>query len=290
MRIMRVETLFDQLLFSVTRVEVERTAPSGRRAVGTAFIVRYQWEPGKEADFLVTAGHVAAAGPMGHVFFHVGENGAPLLDKVYRMTITDWQSAWQNHPDSRIDVAVMSLGGVYKKLKQDQVEIFTKPVPSTLFATAEIVSKLDSLEDVVFEGFPMGLADVSHLLPIARRGITATPVMIDYNSLPAFLIDGSVFWGSSGSPVLIANQGAYSTQGGLAFGSRLILLGVLSQLFARIKSKTGEVQVVPVTEGNVETEADTIDLGLVFKSTTIAETIESLIKRIRQHPGSPSPP
>jgi hypothetical protein len=286
---MRVTTLFDQLLFSVTRVEVERAGNQGRRAVGTAFVVRYEWEPGKLGDFLVTAGHVAAAGSPGHIFFHMGSGGQPLLEKVYRMTIANWAAAWQHHPNPRIDVAVMPLGEVYTKLGQDRVEIFTRPLPSSLFATEEILSKLDSLEDIVFQGFPMGLSDISHLLPITRRGITATPLMVDYNSLPAFLIDASVFWGSSGSPVLIANQGAFSTLGGLSVGSRLVLLGVLSQLFARVKSKNGEVQVIPVTDQEVEREAYPINLGLVFKTKTITETIQAMLARLRQTPSAPPP-
>lgn len=279
---MRVTTLFDQLLFSITRVEVDR--PEGSRGVGTAFIVRHELNPDLRADFLVTARHVVEAGGPGHVFFHLSEEGAVQLEKVYKMTVSNWQTAWHFHPDPRIDVAVSPMWSIIQKLKEDGVQIYVKPFPSALLASDSVMADLDSFEEVVFEGFPMGLSDASHLLPIARRGVTATPLAVDYNNLPAFLIDASVFWGSSGSPVLIANQGAYVNRKGLQFGTRVHVLGVLSQLFARKRSKEGVPQVVPISDDASASNADPVDLGLVFKAKTIVEAIESRWKKSSEPP------
>jgi hypothetical protein len=274
---MRVTTVFDQLLFCVTRLEVDRPDKPNRPAVGTGFLVQHQWGKETKGDFLVTARHVVEAGPTGRMYLHTSSAGAPVLGNHYRLNVADWASAWQFHPDPNVDVAVLPFGPVLQHIKEAKAEVFTRTIQHDLVASDDAMSKLDSLESVAFHGFPMGLFDRAHMLPIARRGVTATPVFIDYEQLPAFLIDASVFWGSSGSPVFIADQGSYGTPTGTVIGSRLLLLGVLSKLFARVSSKDGGVGIVPVSDETDEERASPINLGLVFKTRAIMETIERLL-------------
>ena len=70
----------------------------------------------------------------------------------------------------------------------------------TLFESEEL-EQLEAIEEVVLIGYPAGIRDPAHLTPIARKGITATPPAWDYGGRPTFLVDASVFHGSSGSPV-----------------------------------------------------------------------------------------
>jgi hypothetical protein len=78
---------------------------------------------------------------------------------------------------------------------------------------------------VTFIGYPNGIWDSKNLLPVVMRGTTASPIEVDFEGTPRFLIDASVFGGSSGSPVFILNQGTYSMKdGGVAVGSRFTSL------------------------------------------------------------------
>ena len=90
------------------------------------------------------------------------------------------------------------------------------------------ISNLGALEEIVMVGYPIGLWDAANNMPLFRRGITATHPNIDYEGRPDFVIDAACFPGSSWSPALLFNQGAYTTRQGTYLGSpRLKLLGVL---------------------------------------------------------------
>lgn len=96
------------------------------------------------------------------------------------------------------------------------------------------LDKIDALESVTFVGYPNGIWDKANLLPVARRGATASPLAIDFENTPCFLIDASVFGGSSGSPVFLLSLGIYSDKSGATtIGSRCLFLGVVAAVFFR---------------------------------------------------------
>ena len=110
---------------------------------------------------------------------------------------------------------------------------FYRSVDKGLIPSKKNMSDLAALEEITFIGYPSGLYDEKNKPPLIRRGITATPIWNDYQGEKAFLIDASVFPGSSGSPVFIFNQGSYSTGDGIVIGSRLYFVGVVSQTIVR---------------------------------------------------------
>jgi hypothetical protein len=106
--------------------------------------------------------------------------------------------------------------------------------PREHIAIPEQVSDLDAVEEVMFFGYPDALYNPVNLTPILRRGSTATPLQLNYGGEPEFLIDASVFPGSSGSPVFIANFATYMngrTGEVKVGGSRTMILGILSSSF-----------------------------------------------------------
>lgn len=90
------------------------------------------------------------------------------------------------------------------------------------------MTELNAVEDILMIGYPNGLWDKKNNLPIVRRGITATPPYLDFEGRPDFMIDCACFPGSSGSPVILFNYGAYPTKNGnFVIGGRVKLLGIL---------------------------------------------------------------
>ena len=62
---------------------------------------------------------------------------------------------------------------------------------------------------------------------LAHQFATATDYKIDYEGKKEFLIDASIFKGSSGSPILICNIGSFNNANGeLCLGNRIKFLGV----------------------------------------------------------------
>ena len=56
-------------------------------------------------------------------------------------------------------------------------------------------------------GYPSGIHDKTTNLPVARTGITSTPLASNYKSRPEFLINVPFLNGSSGSPVFAEANG-----------------------------------------------------------------------------------
>jgi hypothetical protein len=138
---------------------------------------------------------------------------------------------------------------------------------------------LDALEPVTFIGYPNGIWDSKNLLPIARRGMTASPISVDFENTPRFLIDASVFGGSSGSPVFLLNQGVYTDKtGGTIIGSRLLFVGVIAAVFFRTQFNQVVAVPIPTQVQPMVQQQEMIDLGIVFKARTVIETVEAFLK------------
>lgn len=283
---MRVQSTAEQLYF--TTVKIESYYPDGQVGTGTGFIFRYINSEGTTSEFLVTNKHVIndpniGKSTHGAFTFIKGEeiNGnSPKLGHGFQSCIESdyWVKAWFGHPNDNIDIAVFVLGPTVNYIQDTLGQpIFCRGIPSNLVPTDEVVTELDAVEDIIFIGYPNGIWDKVNLLPIIRRGTTATPLQIDYEGEPKFLIDASVFSGSSGSPVFVQNKKV----GGLP---EFLLVGVIAAVY-QVRSKSEIIQTPIPTSVNYLAEVintQMIDLGIVFKSRTIIETIEAFLLATNQ--------
>lgn len=269
---MRAETLAEQLFFTTCHLSV--TSPSGGW-VGTGFVYAVETDQGA-AHFLVTNRHVLdGASDLTVRFIRRSADDAPELGRATQVTVNGFsQAAWVGHPDPRVDVAVMSLHPVLSQMTMDGAPPFFRSVSPELCTGVGAVIETDALEEVTFVGYPNGLFDTENFLPIARRGVTATPIEVDYQGAPAFLIDASVFPGSSGSPVFIVNRGMYTDRAGnTTLGSRIACLGVL----AAVHTRSVEGAVEQVATGLVASFAEPIDLGIVYKARCFDECVQTML-------------
>ena len=187
---------------------------------------------------------------------------------------------WTGHPSDEIDIAALPLAPVLKHLHEKGEIPFYKSIPTALIPTPSALEDLDAVEDVLFFGYPSGLYDRANNLPIARKGITATHPCVDYEGKAVFLIDASVFPGSSGSPVLIYYNGSWcSRNGSLMPGRRIFLLGVLGRVYFRETDGSLTFEGMPAAVKPVVRTNQMIDLGIVYKARTVVETIEHLLRQ-----------
>ena len=94
------------------------------------------------------------------------------------------------------------------------------------------------------------------------------------------VVDASVFPGSSGSPVFIYNSGSFTKKGqGLFAGSRIYFIGIVAAVFHR--NEINQLVSIPIPTVNQPASftREMIDLGIVFKSNTVIETIEQFIEK-----------
>lgn len=270
---MRPETLHEQLFFATVRITTE--AP-GAHGVGTGFVYDVATSATETASFLVTNKHVVAGATSATLHFMRSQDAAmstPALGGHHTVTVPDPGAAFIGHPDPHVDVAIAPITPWVGQLRDAGLFVFYRSIGSSMALNSTNVTSLDALEEITFVGYPNGLYDEVNGLPIMRRGITASPVAVDYMGRAQFLVDASVFPGSSGSPVLIAESGSYSPRGGgLVLGSRALLLGILAAVYER------EVPVVIVPTANLSVR-DPLNIGIVYKASTIDDLIDQVLKQ-----------
>lgn len=274
---MKVETLAEQLLFSTLRIETEHN-------LGTGFIVNHEWGDNRQGRFLVTNKHVIHESSGGRLTFTLADQDAednrPSIGRIFPITLRDQAWLWEGHSSEDVDLAILPLSGLLDHLGEGGRRPYYRSIQTNIIPGRDTLEDLDAVEEVIFVGYPNGIYDSVNNLPITRRGSTATPPSVDYEGKPIFLIDASVFQGSSGSPVLIYDNGSWlSRDGGLISGIRLFLLGVLGSVFFRETDGTLSFEEIPAAVKPVVKTSQMIDLGIVYKSTTIIETIEQLLRK-----------
>lgn len=264
---MNVNTHGKQLLFSTVRVVNYRVAGG---SVGTGFILNASRDPAVSSPVLVTNKHVVEGATTLELNFIRKDptEDRPLLGQQSTIRIPNPAAMWTGHPQPDVDVAALPLAPILDQLPDPT---FFRMLPSGLMPSLEVAEKLDAIEEVTFIGYPNGNFDSAHLTPIVRRGITATPLELPFGGRPMFLVDGSVFGGSSGSPVFLFNEGSYSDgSGGLILGSRLLLVGIIAQTMIRHGLHP---IVVSAPQAHVAQE---LNLGVAFNWTAINETVDAL--------------
>lgn len=284
---MQVETVAEQLLFSTLRIQA--IFANGTESIGTGSIVNHKSGERLEEPFLVTNFHVVKDTVGGQVTFTLAdglaEGAGPLLGESIGHSIGPAAWNWVPHPKNDVDIAVLALAPSLNYLDSINRPPFIRGIPTTFVPSSTDIEEFDAMEDIVFIGYPNGIYDHANNLPIIRKGITATPVTVDYNAESAFLIDASVFPGSSGSPVFLHRHGSWPTRTGTVVGGeRIHFLGVLSSVYYREEQGSLELREIPTAVKPIPTSKEMIDLGVVQKAHTVVETIEHFISRREQKP------
>lgn len=256
--------------FFFTTARIESTAADGTKSSGTAFFYNAS-RTNRVAPFLVTNKHVVRGARDGRVFFLEGNESGPVLGHSVHGNFANFEGHWVFHPNEYVDLCCLSVADVIQASIDGGHPVFFKSVSSGLCPSPTDVADLEAIEDVYFIGYPSALYDTVNLTPIVRTGTTATPIELKYNGLPAFLIDASVFPGSSGSPVFIVQRGGYRTGGSYHVGGdRAFFVGVVASV--HVSPTTGKLIQVADDPGVVFTLP--IDLGVVFNWQAVDELID----------------
>jgi hypothetical protein len=245
---------------------------------GTSFVFHDpESDPGHEL-FLVSNKHVIESGWNAYVFFaQRGEDGKPILSQPLIVHMEGFSAQWHGHPEEGVDVAVMPLSWQLDLIAKDNRHAFLRPIRVEDLASDDDLAKLDVASPVIFIGYPNGMFDQKHHTPIVRQGFLATPPELDFDDEPVFLIDASVFPGSSGSPVF-----AYEHSWDGNVGS-VKLMGLISAVFTQRTDGQIEWAPAPTNLVPIPTVDQMIDLGVVFKARLIRETIADFWRKNKEN-------
>lgn len=270
----QMQSLAEELLH--TTVRLEGCTATGT-SVGTGFFFMHD-----SRLFVVTNKHVVEGVTAGTFVVLNGQEvdgkNLPLFGNGIAIPFS--KANFIGHPDPEVDVAAMNVSAVIDAIATAGSKLFWKNLSEKEFPTEEHFEKfIGPMEEVVFVGYPSGLWDHKNILPITRRGMTATPCYVDFNGTKTFLIDASVFPGSSGSPVFIYYAGGHpDKQGNLYAGNRMHFMGIVAKVYQRLEQ--GEIRAVdiPTTQKYLAEINQMIDLGIVYKAETIKECVEHYVR------------
>jgi len=265
-----------QLLFTTTRIDI---LFKNQQGTGTGFFFQFPLSQDQYIPIVVTNKHVVEKAEKGFFYLHtMDKNGSPNLEtEPFIAEFNNFHRMWIYHPDEKIDLCIMPIASLLNYAEEKGIKIYYKAFSPDLIPDTDRLNKLTPIEEVIMIGYPIGLRDEKHNLPVIRKGSTASHPAVDYNDNPEFLIDMACFPGSSGSPVLVYNQGSYPTQKGITIGTRIYLLGIL---YSGLQFNTeGKIIVknIPTKQEPVTEVSIPVNLGCVIKSQKLLDFEKSLI-------------
>lgn len=240
------EGISEQLVYSTIRVE---NTPH----VGTGFFFHHRFQNGNVQPVIVTNKHVIRANK-GKIVFHIGEGAWPNNKPsggLLTLPIDDFPRQWISHPSPDVDLCGMFISGVHTAAEKRGTNIFYRALDESIIWPDEKLRELNAAEDVLMIGYPNGLWDEVNNLPLIRRGITSTHPAINYRGKPETVLDIAAFPGSSGSPVVLAQDFFMDKRGNMSLKQRTVFLGVLYA--GPTITQQGEIQIrdIPVAKGPI---------------------------------------
>ena len=153
--------------------------------------------------FVVTSRHVVLDEASEHhpdlieIELHVNEQNLGDTIQFSIPLYRDGKSIWREGLDSAGAIAVVAI--------QLERAALPKKLLFHAFTPAQLFQKLDLVEmgaPVLIVGFPLGVHDTLHRLPVARQSVIATAFGIRFQGKGCFLTDARLHRGTSGAPVV----------------------------------------------------------------------------------------
>jgi hypothetical protein len=260
----------------ITTIRIETVIPNGI-STGTGFFFSFliNEEEDTSVPAIVTNKHVVKNAITGKLIFSIRDDDGNLIPgQYYNLQLDQFEKRWIMHPDPNVDLCILPIANIHRDIEDK----YKKHLYYASFTKKDIPDKneidnfISKIEEITVVGYPDGIWDSYNNMPIARRGITATALQLNFNNKPEFLVDAAIYGGSSGSPVLIFNQGYFSpANGGLVAGNRIKLVGVIHAVAQH--SVDGEIRIIdaPVTKTPISTTLIPNNLGVAIHARKIMD-------------------
>ncbi|MFN2455046.1 MAG: serine protease [Pyrinomonadaceae bacterium] len=249
---------------------------------GSGFLVFKELKPKQGHIILVTNKHVLPSeGVEKSINIRVNiKSGSSTTVKLIQIPIVGKDGKYlptiKMHPKSGYDIGVVNI--TEQVLKES---VSAEWLPLELFVTKEKL-KAENItvgDEIFLLGYPASIFDPRNVFPILREGVIATVPSQGYafndtlkkqfglpDQIDGFLIDASVFPGSSGSVVILKPQATtIGSQGETVVSSNKkipYVLGIVS----------GSIPIADVALGSVQR----MGLGVVYSADAIKEAIDQL--------------
>jgi V8-like Glu-specific endopeptidase len=259
---MNIDNPGTQLLFTTVPLFIENNDASRSSATGFIYTANSKQE-GASIPFLVTNYHVIKNAKRILIEVIEANNEKPNKESKLRVEVSG--DEFRHFIDKNNDLALLPIAPILNQFSNTGKQVFYRTIDSNMVPDEKKVNQLGAIEDVTFIGYPSGIYDAYNSTPLVRRGITASPIWNDFKGESCFLIDAGVYPGSSGSPVFIYNQGSYGSDLGLAIGTRLLFIGVITDTMIGKSSNQNNFF---------------LGLGKVVKSTLLRKFVNDVVAKV----------
>ena len=262
--------ILENIRYATTKLIVDNK--KGETSLGTGFFFSFDLPENKEILLLVTNKHIAK--DWASLKFRLNkadEKGIPLFGDAVEFTLTnDGTQDWIEHPD--VDLCVFPVWDKMGPIIEGGTQLCYREITKEFIPNDTNIGIISPIEDILMVGYPDGMADETHNLPIVRRGITATDYKIDYEGRREFLIDAAIFKGDIGS--------YNNADGELCLGNRVFFMGVQ---YRGEFSKFQQNIYIRDNNGNYHNTPDVLsayfnDLGFCVKSECLLWFREEIIR------------
>ncbi|MBE5955708.1 MAG: trypsin-like peptidase domain-containing protein [Lachnospiraceae bacterium] len=153
-----------------------------------------------EHHYLVTCAHVLKNAVRIHIYLDYYHRETDRIEHYKKITLAP-KDAVRIHPDC--DLALLCIDSIRNKNTDSDYYLYS---PVDINTIPDEFDTFSSFQPILMLGYPSGIHDSTTNLPIARTGITATPLYSSYKGKPEFLINIPFLNGSSGSPVFAIKE------------------------------------------------------------------------------------
>jgi len=257
-------------ILSTTTIKIDA---SGSR--GTGFLFGFMIDKENLAPILVTNKHVLEGAETVKLRISTSAQG----DYETRGGIAEYliksglEQMIIEHPDPKIDLAAICIGPIFNDLMSRKLFGYGNMFLETDIITQTELNEISVADDILMVGYPIGLSDNKHNLPIVRRGIIASDPNLPFDGKEQFLIDCACFPGSSGSPIVTKEHFFLTDATGpiLASKKRSALIGILWG--GPVHTSQGEiiVQNVPTAAVPIPLIPQMVNLGYVINASKILD-------------------
>ena len=156
-------------------------------STGTGFFFEFDFSEDKKIPIIVTNKHVVRDGKMGRLYFSiVNENNEFIAGEKYTVNIMNFEKQWIMHPDDNVDLCILPIASIITEAHKNHIRIAMAMLKKNNIITDEQIKEISVIEDVTVVGYPDGIWDSYNNLPIVRKGITATPIIMILNKKKNF--------------------------------------------------------------------------------------------------------
>lgn len=233
---------------------------------GTGFFydIPHITDPTLHLPVIVSNRHVVKNVVETIIVFTLADANSFPSSETYTLRIDNRAFPWIGHPDASVDLSVLPIVPALNHMQRQGKRPFFFSLNSSFIPDDEYLKSVTQTDEVIMIGYPGGLWDNVNNQPIFRKGILATSPSKNFGGRREFLIDMPVYWGSSGSPVLLFSEGAFLDRRkgeglkGVMLGGRLKLLGInYATITNTVKGKVVPVPVPTVVEDTEPTDNTT---------------------------------